>query len=308
MEGVVGLSAQDVVPSPDSVGKKPSRFTSKVVAGILIAVVLAAFVVSWFALSAQPPRVLEVLANGQFTVIVPLLTGYTFPSFGSSPTAFTWINITETEPFTFHWSGTARDGSAVRFVLRPNSSAYSFESDQDNEFRFRVLGGLGSGFPGPDRGILQVYTWDVRYVARRMAVYSGFFQDSWVEVRFTPIVRLLDNCYLPCSNVTLPQGAELLPAGEIESLNLSGNWEVSRSLRDFALPSNPFRHASPAVSILAGSAGNVTAILESSFHWGPGGEDFLSIRGSGTVAVSVGWYWDGRFGALYPVLQQPYVA
>lgn len=278
---------------------------------LLVLVLLLASVVagSWWRLSSLPPREIAVLASGGLTFEVPILTYYTLPAAGVGSSVETTFSYSGTEPFMFHWSGSASDGSPVHFVFRPRlNSLFSFEPSDDGGFVFRENGRTGGGSGVPSDALVVTYTWEFDYTVRRMAAYDGFLAKQWVEIDYTPPLSLIScGCRLPYANVSVPGAADLLRTGVVDRVNYaSGNWSYGRSLSDFALPVTPFHHHVATVSIDLGTAGSVSASLESSFRWGPGGEDHATMSGRGNVDMTIAWYWDARFGGLYPVLTPPY--
>ena len=265
-------------------------------------VVFLSFTGAWFYLGSLPPRDLELLAAGRVVFDVPILTRYTLPALGPNASVETTIGISGTEPFYFHWRGTASDGSPVRFVLRPdpNATALAFESLDEDSFVFHLNGRDTGGSPNPNEGSVWAHTWVMDYAARRMARYDGFLERTWIEVAFVPRVLLECICPMPYANVTYPNESDLMPTGIVDQLTSAGPWSYERALSDFALPAQSFDHNVAPISIDVGPAGTVSAILASAFRWGPGGEYRVTAAGDGPVRYTIRWYWDARFGGLYP--------
>lgn len=302
------MSAIPFAPTPDA-RFRGIRLSKRRAALILVLVtVFAALAGSWLYLGSGPARQIATLASGQFTLEVPLITQYVLPAVISGAASETVVGLSGTEPFTFRWLSSASDGSAVQFVFRPRAqSPFSFEDAGEDAFVYREIGRTGFGNPNAGQAEAWVYTWRMDYVARRMAAYDGFFERTWIEILFSPPDSLVGGAFvLPYANVSVPGSADLLPTGVVDSLSASGNWTYERRLSDFGLPANPFRHRIAPISIAIGSGLVVSAILESSFLWGPAGEYTARTSGSGNVDVTITWYWDARFGGLFPVVSQPY--
>ncbi len=269
---------------------------------IIAVVVLVSLTGAWFYLGSLPPRDLGLLAAGRVVFDVPLLTRYTLPTLGPNASVETTVGISGTEPFYFQWFGTASDGSPVRFVLRPdpNSTSLGFDSLDVDSFVFHINGRDTGSSPNPAEGSAWAHTWVMDYAARRMARYDGFIERTWIEVGFVPRVLLECICPMPYANVTYPSASDLMPTGIVDRLASAGTWSYERALADFALPAGSFDHAIGPISIDVGPAGTVSAILASTFRWGPAGEYRATAAGDGPVDVTITWYWDMRFGGLFP--------
>jgi len=265
-------------------------------------VVLISIAGAWFYLGSLPPRDLGLLAAGRVVFDVPLLTRYTLPEMGPNASVETTIGISGTEPFYFHWIGTASDGSPVRFTLRPdpNSTSLGFDSVDEDSFVFYINGRETGSSPNPAEGSVWAFTWVMDYSARRAARYDGFIERTWIEIGFVPRILLECICPMPYANVSYPGDSDLTPTGIVDSLTSAGPWSYERTLSDFVLPARSFDHETGPISIDAGPAGTVSAVLESTFRWGPAGEYRVTAAGDGPLRYTITWYWDARFGGLYP--------
>lgn len=204
--------------------------------------------------------------------------------------------------FGFAWTNTTSSGLAVRFVLEPSPG---FAAASGGGFTYSMASGpstIGVTLPGHAGGIETL--WRMDYVVRRMSAWEGFARATWIEVDYSLSSVALQVGNLPLGNVSVPTPADLLPTGVVDRIDVTlapGTlWSYNRSLRDFSVPKAPFAHALPAVPLQGGSAGNLTATLVSSFRWAAGDDYQVRASFSGRVNGTLTWYWDVRFGSLYP--------
>jgi len=274
---------------------------------LVLLIVVGALAGSWLYLDSMPVRAIEVLANGQLTIEVPIMTQFVLPAIVGQTSTWTNVSLSDMEPFTFHWSSVASDGSPVHIVLREIPNPYGFEAAGDDAFVYRELFVSSMGASVPESANVWTYTWQMDYVARRMAAHNGFFERTWVEILVRPPDSLIGGSYLlPHANVSVPGPDDLVLTGIVDSLTATGPWTYERKLPDFALPKSPFRHRVAPITFGIGAAGTVSASLESTFLWGPRGDYTATMSGSGNVGITITWYWDARFGSLYPVVGRPY--
>ncbi|HYV08528.1 MAG TPA: hypothetical protein VEL81_02995 [Thermoplasmata archaeon] len=278
------------------------RFLRRRLAITFGAILLISLAGAWFYLESLPPRDLGLLAAGRVFFDVPLLTRYTLPEMGPNASVETTVGISGTEPLYFRWIGTASDGSPLRFVIRPdpNSTSLGFDPVEEDSFVFHINGRTTGSSPNPAEGSVWALTWVMDYSARRIARYDGFFERTWIEIGFVPRSLIECICSMPYANVTYPGDSDLMPTGIVDQLTSAGPWSYERVLSDFVLPAQSFDHETGPISIDVGPAGTVSAIVASAFHWGPAGEYRVTAAGDGPVRYTITWYWDARFGGLYP--------
>ena len=274
------------------------------VLGVLILVFVAVDVAYQY-LDTLPPEVLASGAPRQAYLDVTLFAFYA-PSLPGALdlNVSTRVTFARGMQFDFAWQNVSGAGVPVRFVLAPSSG---FAAGTGNAFTF--LGGgngtttIGTTRPGAAGAIETV--WRMDYTVRRLTAWEGFTRSSWAEVDYSLTPVSLQLGYFPLGNVSAPSPADLLPTGVADRFDVSAApgtlWYYNRSLGDFKVPSTPFVHRLPAVSLEGGSAGNLSATLASTFRWAAGDNYRVEASFSGRVNGTLTWYWDARFGSLYPM-------
>lgn len=273
------------------------------VLGALILVFVGGYVVYGYP-NGLPPEVLSSGGRGQVFLDVALMTFYT----PSVPGA-TDFNVTLTVVFAtgmdfpFGWGNVSGTALPVRFVLTP-SPVFVSASPSGFVFEEGGPGSIGIDRPVPPGAFVSL--WSMAYTVQELSAWEGFSKTTWFEVDYALTPVSLDfGGYLPIANVTVPGASDLLPTGVVDNLNLTVQpgylWTLDRSFSDFTLPSSPFHRTLPPVTFDAGSAGNFTAALTSSFQWGKGDDYHVKMSGSGTMHGSLAWYWDRRFGSVFTI-------
>ncbi len=297
-------SADAVESSPKPEPPRWSRWRKIfAVLGALILVFVGGYVLYAY-LNGLPPEVVASGGSGQTYVDAALMTFYTpsIPGAADFNVSVTVVFATG-EDFPFSWGNVTGTALPVRFVLTPGDG---FKLGPANGFVYGA-GGSGRETISVDRPVppgAYVSTWRLTYTVQELSAWEGFSKSSWFEVDYALTPVFLDfGGYLPIANVTVPGTADLVPAGIVDNVNLSAQpgylWNIDRNLTDFAIPTSPFHHTLPAVTFDAGSAGNFSAALTSSFQWAKGDDYRVTASGSGTVHGSLTWYWDERFGSLF---------
>lgn len=272
--------------------------------GAIILVLVGGYVVYGY-LNGLPPEVVSSGGPRQVYLDAALMTFYAPSIPGATDFNITlYVVFAAGQDFPFHWGNISGTALPVRFVLSPGGD---FTAAASNGFVFGD-GGSGPSSIAVDRPVppgAYVSLWSMVYSVQELSAWEGFTKTTWLEVDYslTP-VSLIVGAYLPVANVTVPGATDLLPTGIVDNMNLSAQpgylWTLSRGLSNFTPPSSPFHHTLPPVTFDASSAGNFTATLTSSFQWAKGDDYRVTMSGSGTSHGSLTWYWDGRFGSLFP--------
>ena len=142
--------------------------------------------------------------------------------------------------------------------------------------------------------------WRLDYSVHEMQARRNQVNETWLQVNYSFSPRVEGTEALPAANATVPGPSDLLPVGGRVTLSYSAglSWRYNVSIHDFVLPDSSFQHTLPSVVFNAGPEGNLTAVLSSSFTWGPAADYRLGLSGTSGVSVTLQFYLDDRFGAL----------
>jgi hypothetical protein len=275
------------------------------VLGALILVFVGGYIVYGY-LNGLPPEVLSAGGHGQVFLDVAFMTLYT-PSIPGA----TDFNVTVIVTFAngwnvpFAWGNVSGSALPVRFLLAPTNG---FAPGPPNGFVFAEgsAGPSSLGAIGPHPPGACVIRLSMNYSVRELSAWEGFSQVTWLEVGYSLTPVSLDfGLPLPVANVSAPTASDFVPAGMVDSLNLSVApgylWPVSRDIHNATNQFPMFHHTLPPVTFDAGSAGNFTASLTSSFAWTKGDNYRVMMTFSGNLHGWLTWYWDDRFGSLFAV-------
>lgn len=302
----MGAPALAAGPSPNP--ERPKWSLSRkifAVLGALILVFVGVYVVYGY-LNGLPPAVLSVGGHGRVYLDVAFMTMYTPTIPGATD-----FNVTATASFAkglqvpFAWENVRDAALPVRFILAPSDP---FVAGPANGFVF-AEGGPGRGsisVTGPYQPSACVTLWSMNYSVRELSSWEGFTQANWLEVDYSLTPVSLDFCPpLPIANVSAPTPSDLVPTGIVDNLNLTVQpgylFPLNHDIYNATTPWPTFHHALPPVTFDAGSQGNFTASLASSFQWSKGDNYRVTMTFSGTFHGYLTWYWDERFGSLYTI-------
>ena len=292
-------------PHPRRIRFPRSRRGRFLVVGFVALAVLGGSAGSWVYFSGLPPRLLAILGAGTLLIEVPMMTLYTLPKLGVNGSVVSETGLNELDFVVVRWSGWA-EGLPVRVTLREQTNAspyYSFTEIDTGTWLYRVSrGSEGFGVELPSAEEVVSHFWNVQFTARAMARYEGFLEVRWIEILLLPLTSGGAACHMPCANVSPPASDDLMATGVVDHVDLAGMWQYARAIGEFELPDRSFRNILPDQVIDAGAEGPVTLHMETEFHWGAAPLHRIASAGEGPVSFSVTWYWDGRFGSLYPVV------
>ncbi len=261
------------------------------------------------------PREVARLGEGSVLLDFPLMTIYSAPDLkvhGFGTTAELYWSSSSTGPstnITFEWSHATGTSLPVHFVFDPGGPHPYFIAGPEDGFVYLAAGECS--FPCLSQsedfltwmiGAQDAYfvVWRMDYSVHEMQAMRNHVNETWLQVKYSFSPRVGGTESLPAANATVAGPADLLPIGDPVTLSYGRglSWRYNVSIRQFPLPDAPFRHSLPLVVFNAGSAGNLTAILSSSFAWGPAQDYRLGLSGTNGVNVTMQFYLDDRFGAL----------
>ncbi len=275
------------------------------VLGALILVFVGGYVVYGY-LNGLPPEVVSVGGHGQVYLDVVIMTIYT-PSIPGA----TDFNVTTSFTFAnggrilFSWGNVSGSALPVRFVLTPSGN---FATGPSNGFADAEspLGTESVAAMGPHPPGAYLARWSMNYSVRELSAWEGFTHATWLEVDYSLTAISIDvGTPLPVCNASTPAASDLLPAGIVDDLNVSVQpgyrWPISHDIYNASTPWPTFHHTLPPVTFAAGSLGNLTASLTSTFQWEKGDNYRVMMSFSGNLRGYLTWYWDARFGSLWTV-------
>lgn len=289
-------------PSQDTAPRKKGRgrwFKVRVVLAVLVLVIGFTLYLNWR--NSLPPSQISLLSQGRIYLDAPLMTLYTFPSLTVDGFHVqTNVTFSPSTTFAFAWANVTGGDLPVLFVLTDGGP---FQGDASGGFTFRPTGfGAQSDFAAvrPGSSGVVLVRWAMDYTVRLMAQHAWFSDVRWVEVDYTLDAWGWFTGNLPAGNVSAPSSADLVPVGPPVRFTYGPGyvWSYGVSVLDGPLPMRTFAYRLPAISIPAGSEGTLTAVLASSFHWGPGDDYRMRMGASDATNVSLQLYLDGRFGSL----------
>ncbi|HYM40577.1 MAG TPA: hypothetical protein VEY12_10655 [Thermoplasmata archaeon] len=304
--GAVDGTAKPAGPAEETARAKWSRGRKIfAVIGALILVFVGVYVAYGY-LNGLPPQVLSVLGRGQAYLDVAFMTVYTPSIPGATDFNVTaMVTFANGWQFPFAWGNVSGTSLPVRFVLSPSDV---FRTGPSDGFVYgeAVSGTTRIGVVGPHPPGAFVSLWFMTYSVRQLTAWQGFTQATWLEVDYALAPVSLDfGEPLPVANVSAPVASDLIPAGITDDLNLSVQpgyvLPLDHDIYNASSPWPTFHHALPAVTFRAGSVGNFTASLTSSFQWAKGDNYRVEMTFSGALHGYLTWYWDARFGSLYAV-------
>lgn len=322
-------------PPPEPVKSSPDRpprpSRHRAILGVLVvAAVVVIAAAAWYVLNKAstpgplaevPAHVTAYLSNGTAILDVPLMAFYTAPaaqSRGFATNASFTMFCAQGGPsanFTFRWGDADLGDLPVRFVLSHafgDPSTYLIEPGPSNGFVVFPVGNC----PAPtisartELGMVDVgeasvmrEVWRMNYSVLQMASTVDQAQNAWIQVNYTllPMANdFLDS--MPAANVSRPAASDLSLPVFINIYNLSRGQTLGTltEARSASHGLAPFRHSLPPLTIDAGAAGNITAVLTSESEWGPAQDLWLgwSTTAAGAGTLTATYSIDLRFGSL----------
>jgi hypothetical protein len=261
------------------------------------------------------PREVARLSEGSAILDVPMMPMYAPPALrarGFAVSAELFWSASPAGPstnFTFRWGQVAGTSLPVRFVFDPGPPHPYFTQGPDDGFVYWPTGlcvppcsRLSEDYLTQRIGGQSAYfaIWRMHYIVHEMQAMRNHVNESWLQVNYSFSPRVVGTETLPASDTTAPGPTDLLPVGDRVALNYGRgvSWRYNVSIHDFAMPVSPFRHSLPPVVLDAGAKGHLTAVLSSSFVWGPAEDYRLGLSGTSGVNVTLQFFLDSRFGAL----------
>jgi hypothetical protein len=260
------------------------------------------------------PREVARLSEGQTVLVVPMMPMYAAPAleapgFGTT-VELDWSSSSAgpSTNFRFHWDQVTGTSLPVRFVFDPGRVPY-FTTGPDNGFVYWPVGLCASpclrqsedyltGMIGAQAAYFAV--WRLEYSVHEMQATRNHVSETWLQVNYSLSPRSSGTETIPAENVTLPEPTDLVRVGNLVTLSYAReqSWRYNVSIHDFVLSDMPFRHSLLPAVFDAGVQGKLTAVLTSSFVWGPAEDYRLGLSGTSGVNVTLQFFLDNRFGAL----------
>jgi hypothetical protein len=262
------------------------------------------------------PHEVRKLSEGRTRLGIPFMTMYSAPAlkvrgFGTS-VSFS-LSSTRGGPsttFTFRWEHVTGTSLPVRFVLDTAPIHPHFDSGPTDGFRYLPVGlcvapclsdvlKMSTAKVGAQLAYFAI--WRMDYSVHEMQALRNHVNVSWLQVDYSFSPQVQGTEQLPVPNATAAGPTDLAPVGDRLGLRWGPGqvWQYNVSIHDFVGADRTFLHSIPPIVLDAGPVGHLTAVLTSSFAWGPSEDYRLGLSGTDGVNATVQFYVDTRFGALF---------
>jgi hypothetical protein len=261
------------------------------------------------------PHEVARLSEGTAILDVPMMPMYGPPALKvrgfATSVELSWSasSMGPSTNFTFQWAQVGGTDLPVRFVFDAGPPHPYFTEGPDDGFVYWPTGlcaspcaRLSEDYLGWGIGEQSAYfaIWRMNYSVHEMEAMRNHVNETWLQVNYSFSPHVAGTETLPASETSGAGPTDLLPVGERVDLNYGRGvpWRYNVSIHQFAMPAAPFQHSLPSVVLDAGAKGHLTAVLTSSFIWGPAEDYRLGLSGTSGVNVTLQFFLDKRFGAL----------